>query len=520
MVDSEKRTVVEGVEFSHLFQFPRILRAVTAGFQPPRMVLGLLMIVLLITAGRVWDGVFGATVAPGGLESGEFTIQHADIARDIVRTAVLKYVKPGTQVEEDIDPREAIRQVNKGYADQRQAIIDGGAENPDLIDDLRVADTVYVTTIEKIEDLRAKGMFEATSRHVTKNFNRLAGGLIELRLDDFFGGLHDLFIGTPVGMWKHDRWFTICYGAFFVVVLALGGGALSRMAAVEIAHEEKLRIQEAVEFARRAWRRLIFSLLLPLLIAGGLSVLLVLFGKVLMLPYLDVLGGVLYGVALLIGCGVVFLLVGYGAGFSMLVPAVACENCDAADAHQRAYAYVLSRPLHLVGYGAVGFFGLALGFVVISLLAVAVLNVTGALVAAWSSNPALAGAQGFSLFDLTTRSAMALPMPSHSAWSGQLVVFWQTVIACLVGAYVFTNYFGASTIIYLLMRRACDGQDVSEIWDGAPAEEAPPQEEEPSMRAPAARLEADDEQEESDEEDDDEENDEEESGRRQRARER
>jgi hypothetical protein len=208
----------------------------------------------------------------------------------------------------------------------------------------------------------------------------------------------------------------------------------------------------------------VLSLLLPLLIAAFLVVLLLVGGWFLMLPWVDLLGGLLYGVALLIGFGVVFLMVGYALGFSLLVPAVACENCDAADAQQRAYAYVLSRPLHLLGYGVILIVGLVLGFVLASLFAVALLNVTGALLDAVTANAAVSGAHGFALFDLSPGQTASVPLQTHSEWSAWLVVFWQTVVVSLVAGYVFANYFGASTIIYMLMRQACDGQDMTEIW--------------------------------------------------------
>lgn len=175
-------------------------------------------------------------------------------------------------------------------------------------------------------------------------------------------------------------------------------------------------------------------------------------------------GGLLYGVALLLGFGVVFLLAGYAAGFSLLVPAVACENCDAADAQQRAYAYALSHPLHLLGYGLVAIVGLAVGFVLASLFAVAVLNLTGALVGAAEGADAVDVSYGFALFDLAPRRTAAIPLQLHSEWSSSLVMFWQTVIVSLVAGYVFSNYFSASTTVYLLMRRVCDGQELDEIW--------------------------------------------------------
>lgn len=465
MADSGKRTVVEGVEFAQLFQFPKILRAVTSGFQPPRLIIGVLMIAALVTVGRTWDAVFAPAVPAGGFTGDAFTTQHADIAEDILQAALVKYVAAEDRPEGEADPLEVLRKIQSGYADQRPALVEAAEESGDDRA-VREADEAYLRTVEQIELMRRRGIFEATLNHATKSFNLMAGGLISLNLGDFFRGLHDLFVRTPIGMWTYDSLFAVAYGLFFVVVLALGGGALSRMTAVEIANEEKLRLYEAVDFAVSAWRRLIFSLLLPLLIAAVLCIILLVGGWFLMLPWVDVIGGLLYGIALLLGFGVVFLLIGYAAGFSLLVPAVACENCDAADAQQRAYAYVLSRPLHLVGYGAVGVFSVALGYIVASLIAVAVLNVTGSLIDAVTANAALAHAHGFTLFDLAPRREVALPLAAHSEWSARLVMFWQTVVVCLVSGYVFANYFGASTIIYLLMRRACDGQETTEIWQG------------------------------------------------------
>ena len=467
MSDSDKRTVVEGVEFAQLFHFPRILRALTAGFQPPRLVLGLLMVAALMTGGRVWDGVFSPTVAPGGLRAGQWTTEHADIADEILQAAMESYISEGGP-EGDPDPRKVLAGMQAGYKDQRKTLVDAAGDDAGR-EALRQADESYLRTVEQIELMRPKGIFEATLNHVTTSFNLMASGLVSLRLDDFFNGLADLFVGTPIGMWQHDSFFTVVYGLFFVVVIAIGGGALSRMAVVETAHDEKLRLQESLDFALSSWRRLIFALLLPLVIAAVLCIILLVGGWFLMLPWVDVLGGLLYGVALLLGFGVVFLMIGYAAGFSLLIPAVASENCDAADAQQRAYAYVLSRPLHLLGYGAVGVFGLALGFVVASLIAAAVLNVTGALIDTVTTNAAMSGAHGFALFDLEPRREVALPLQLHSEWSARLVLFWQTVVVCLVAAYVFANYFGASTIIYLLMRRACDGQETTEIWEGGVA---------------------------------------------------
>ncbi|MHC4416644.1 MAG: hypothetical protein ACYS0G_15335 [Planctomycetota bacterium] len=474
MAETDKRIVVEGVEFGQLFRFPNILRAVTMAFQPPRLVLALLLVAALMTVGRIWDGMIDPGVAPGGLTAGSWTAVDEVSAQNALRQAVLDHVEEAQWPDayaagEPLGFSAVLALVEAAYRTQRLALQQEAAgATGEARDEARRrlgrADERYSATLENLESHRPRGTFEATVGHVTASFSELIEGLVSLDFRAFFASAGELLVRTPVAIWRQDRIFTVVYGLLFVILIALGGGALSRMTANEVARGERMRLQDAVDFALGSWRRLIFSLLLPLVIAGVLCLVLVGGGWLLMWPWVDVLGGLLYGGALLVGFGVVFLLIGYAVGFSLLLPAVACENCDAADAQQRAYAYVLSRPLHLLGYGIVGLVGLALGFVVASLFAAALLNVTGSLVDAFTANAAVAQTRGFALFDLTPDRGGAIPLQWHSEWSAWLVSFWQTVVVCLVAAYVFAYYFGASTIVYLLMRQASDGQEISEIW--------------------------------------------------------
>jgi hypothetical protein len=477
VAESERRIVVEGVEFSQLVHFPKILRAVTASFQPPRLAMGLLLVAALMTGGRVWDWAFDRGVPPQGLTAEPWSAEQAEAAQAALRAALAaSRIEP--PAEGQIDAGAARDQVYDEYKARRAGLLERAGGSPEAAEELRRADEKYLETVRQIDAARPRGVFEATVAHVTGNFNAMVKGLATINFEGFYLGLNNLCVKTPIGMWRHDKLFAVVYGLFFVLVLAIGGGALARLAAVEVATGEKLRLQEAVDFALAAWRRLLFALLLPLLIAAALSVLLLVGGFFLMLPYLDILGGILYGIALLMGFAVVFLLAGYAAGFSLLVPAVACENCDAADAQQRAYAYVLSRPIHLLGYGFVACVGLAVGFVLASLFAVAALNVTGWLIDAATANAAVTVGHGFSLWNLSPRPESAIPLHVHSELSATFVMLWQTVVVCLVAGYVFAYYFSASTIVYLLMRRACDGQELDEVWEvgaapGTSAELAP-----------------------------------------------
>jgi hypothetical protein len=125
---------------------------------------------------------------------------------------------------------------------------------------------------------------------------------------------------------------------------------------------------------------------------------------------------------------------------------------------------VLKRPLHLVGYAVIGIIGLALGYVVVALVAATMMNFTASLFGSFTGNSAMSGAGGFGVFDLSPQSPGAIHEAWHNSWAGALVHFWQRVVIDLVAAYVIAYLFTASTALYLLMRRACDGQDIEEIW--------------------------------------------------------
>jgi hypothetical protein len=236
------------------------------------------------------------------------------------------------------------------------------------------------------------------------------------------------------------------------------------MAAVQQARQQRLSVREATDFAISRAGGLVWALALPVAIMAVLAGLIIVFGLLMRVPVLDVLAALGYGLILLMGFLIAFLLVGYAVGFPMLVPAVACENCDGADAMQRTYAYVVNRPLHVLWYWAVALLALALGFVLVSLIATITLNASASLFGELADNRAMDIAGGFGVRSVE-QPVYHEPIGNwHERWAGNIISFWQTVVVCLVVAYVFSYHFSASTIVYLLMRKASDGQEMDEIW--------------------------------------------------------
>jgi len=462
MPEPKQRIVVDAVSFTSVFQFPKIFRAVAMAVQPPRLMVGLLIVAALMTVGRMWDGVTSPTVPPAGLLADAPTADDAQRAQQVYRQAIEQYVPADEQPEgrpaqwPAFTARDVLAMIQAGYQTQRNEAASTA--------EMRRNDEQYLRTIERIDEVRPKGTFEATAMLAADRFREMFRGTIYLQPDRLLGAAGDLFVRMPITLFVNYTGFAILFGLIFMLIVALGGGALSRMVACEFAGQERLRIQEAFDFSFGNGSRLFLTLLLTLLFVIGISVVIILLGALMELPWIDVIGGLLYGLGLLLGVAVAFLLICYLAGFSMLIPAVACENCDAADAQQRAFAYVLNRPLHLIGYGVIALLGLVFGYFVVSLFATTALNITAALFGLLTGNSAVSAAGGFELLDLTPREAGAIHGAWHSRWAAGLINFWQTIVVMLIIAFVFSYYFASATIVYLLMRRVCDGQEMTEIW--------------------------------------------------------
>lgn len=479
MPDPKKRIIVDGVDFASLFQFPRIFRAVTAAMQPPRLVVALLMVVALAAIGRTWDAFTEADISPNGLLAGPMSVEEIQRTQDMLWDALDEYGVPESRLPartSRLDPRRALAELERWYRTHREgppprirAAIPGqpagqSGEHAELPPGtIRQRDAEFLETVERIRAAAPMDAFQATIAQVSDCFNDTVQGVIYLRPQRIIEAWRDLFIGLPVELWRQERAFTVVFGIVFILIAAVGGGALCRMAACETAGRERLRVRDAFDFSFTIWPRLVMTLILPLLIAAIVAVVLLLFG-LLLAPWLDVIGGPLYGLAVLLGFVLAFMLIGYAVGLPMLLPAVACENCDPVDAQQRAFFYLLNRPLHLLGYAVVALIGLALGYLVVALFASLMLNFTAALVGALTGNSALSGAGGLALFDLAPRSPGEIHENWHNRWAAWTVAFWQRVVIDLVAAYIVSYLFSATTTMYLLMRRVCDGQDIEEIW--------------------------------------------------------
>lgn len=239
-----------------------------------------------------------------------------------------------------------------------------------------------------------------------------------------------------------------------VVVLVIGLGAIARMAACEFSQSVVLPWPRGLGFALgRVWS-LLGAVVGPLIVAGGLLLAVALAGGAFFNWSVSaVAGALLYPLALIL-CGLaVVLMIGYMLAHGLLIAAVAVEGTDAIDAAQRAYAYVVGRPLRLLAYLAVLYGVLVVAGVAFDIITMRTVELT-ARAAGWLAGPEADPALGLS-HELAT---------GDWAWAGRMISFWTAIPRLLVGAFVLSYGASASAVLYLVLRKLTDGQDTSEIW--------------------------------------------------------
>ena len=329
--------------------------------------------------------------------------------------------------------------------------------------------------------VKGRGLFATI---VDFKLNHLHGVFSSLIFDGNIKGARQHITEFLMGLCWLSRMHPI-YSVFLTLlslsVWALIGGAICRMAALQLARDEWISPKQALRFSAEKFWHFLAAPLLPVGIIVLVSILIFLGG---ILGAIPVLGEILSGIMLIAGLfgGLVIALVSMGlmGGFNLMHPTIAVEGSDSFDAISRSFSYVFSRPwrwgfysLIAAAYGGICYLFVRL-FVFIMLASVRV-------VAGVSTNW-----DGSSYFSERGKLDAMWPMPSWSVlqkpvdWinlngSESLGAFliW-ILVALVVGmllAFVISFFFSANTVIYYLLRKSVDGIDLEDVFVEQDAEE-------------------------------------------------
>jgi hypothetical protein len=344
------------------------------------------------------------------------------------------------------------------------------------------------------KDVSRTGVFSTLWRFGTNEFHN---GLYALLSWNTSGVVQSVTNGIHALAWAF-QWHTIYSIAFFtvaLVVLSLAGGAICRIAALQLARAETPGLMQAVRFSRRKLVSLLGAQIGPivLIIVFGLPT--ILLGLVGNLPIAGpLLTGLLLPLSLVAGCAATVVLIGMIGGLSLMSPAMAYEDSDSFDAISRSFI-VYRDPWRMgfytilaVVYGAVCYlfvrlFGFLLLWTTHRFLQIGFLERNERLSAIWPE-PTFANFLG---------PAGAMP-DAWSSWLAALLIrIWILAVIGLMVSFVISFYFSANTIIYALMRKRVDGTPLEDICTSRSeaATEARPSETEPEAGVTEPAVETD-----------------------------
>ncbi|OPX25115.1 MAG: hypothetical protein B1H04_00700 [Planctomycetales bacterium 4484_123] len=280
-------------------------------------------------------------------------------------------------------------------------------------------------------------------------------------------------------------WYSLVLFLFCLAVWSVLGGAICRIAALHAALEEKISISAALKFGLSKGLSFFSAPLLPIAIAVFLGLLVALGGLVGAIPFVgEWFVAVLFGLALLAGVVMAFLLVGLAAGWPLMWPTIAVEGSDGFDAISRSFSYVFERPFQYGLYWLVAAVYGTVCYLFVRLFAFVVLAATHCW-AGWAMKLAARPgyAEGAGKLDVMWAAPkfwsfhgpmQAEAMTRSEYWASWVLAGWVYLVAAVVLAFLVTFFLSAATNIYFLLRQKVDATDLDDVYVEEEAEEQVP----------------------------------------------
>lgn len=243
-----------------------------------------------------------------------------------------------------------------------------------------------------------------------------------------------------------------------VLVWGLFGGAIVRIALLQVTRSQSLNLSGAARFAARNALSLWGAPLCPLLGLVAFALLCAILGLLYRIPAIGAtVAGALAFLPLLAGLVMTVVLVGLALGWPLMVPAVAAEGHDAFDGLSRAFAYVNQQRGRYLFYVLLAWLVGTVGLVFVDVFARLIVDL-----AAWGLS-----------FSAPRETVAALwGRPDGSGPAAAAHGFWIGLVGLLAHAWIYSYFWSASSIAYLLLRHDVDGTPFHEIHLPEPV--APP----------------------------------------------
>jgi hypothetical protein len=248
---------------------------------------------------------------------------------------------------------------------------------------------------------------------------------------------------------------------WLMVVWGICGGAIARIAIVQIAAMRTTKLSDALRFAMQSAGSLILAPLCPLIGLAFCAVFGAAFGLIYWLPAVGPpLAGALLIVPLAIGLVMTLFVAGLAAGWPLLHAAIAGGAEDALDALSRIFGYLNQRLGALAALVGLAWIEGMLGLAAVDLLTSWVIRITH-----WSLDLTGPAAVTVAFFGPPATSSGAISAATHGFWLGLVRLF--------AHAWVYSFFWTVAAYLYLWLRQDVDGEPMTAIEPDASINQAP-----------------------------------------------
>jgi hypothetical protein len=319
------------------------------------------------------------------------------------------------------------------------------------------------------------GLFVAFREYELGQINAVVGGV---RAGNFIGpggvtySLVRFFaVGPAWAINNHPYFFTI-YGCYFLTIWSVFGGAITRIAAVHFARDEKISIRQALAFSTSKFLSFVSAPVIPMIIIIAIGLVMTVGGLLINIPILGPIAiGAFFFLALAAGFVMTLVLLGLAGGFNLMYPTIAVEGSDSFDAISRSFSYLYARPWRLgfytavaIGYGALTYlFVRYFIYILLSLVHIflgrLVFAHSASLAPLWQTLWPSPSSIGRLSYDIDWIS-----LSPGERVGAVLISFWVHLAVYMLGSFTISFYFSVSAIIYYLLRHEVDATELDDVY--------------------------------------------------------
>jgi hypothetical protein len=528
---AEEGQVIRGIDWRQTFAFTHIFRSFRIAIHLWKLVLGLCLLLTVYFGGRILDGVWlelapSARAVPGEVTEYEQIVTGKDqvklsqwreetrktltddYAAVLRQTEVVKHQQGESETAYDariqqeaasshylsdvIDKINADRDAQ--VASLKKQFDPNKSKTPE--DRTKVQQTRDAAILDAYKTAQAQrtaarqiegvGLFEAFFQYQIRQVNNIVfDGVLRNNWIEPGGvkdSVYNFFAVAPVWLiWNHTVFF-ILFAALFLVAWAFFGGAISRIAAIHVARDEKIALRQALNFSFGKILSFASAPVIPLAIVIVIGLVVSLASLIGNIPWLGPLViGALFIIALAAGAVMTLVLLGTAGGFNLMYPTIAVEGSDSFDAISRSFSYVYARPWRMLFYSVVALIYGAATYLFVHMFIWLTLVLTHKFVGTGMFYTADNNADLFStMWPNPLDQGRLSYTPDYSAlnFGARVGAFfmncWVMFLVSILGAFAISLYFSANTIIYYLMRQEVDSTELDDVYLEQSEEEMEP----------------------------------------------